>query len=180
MILVIGSATVYSLFIKPLDVGAIGNDQSLAFLTDIEPVEVEEVKEKKDKDDAGGGGGGGREAETPASRGDLADQTKNPIRPPDAKVPRLDNPSLVLPPPSTEGNMKFEKKYNKWGLPNGLDGLTALETVMDLARVMARELVRAMAQVPAMVTEMVMATEMVTATAMTATRRLRSLRSQRL
>jgi TonB family protein len=125
MIMVVGGATVYSLFIKPLDVGAIGNDQSLAFLTDIEPVEVEEVKEKKNKDDAGGGGGGGREEETPASRGDLADQTKNPIRPPDAKIPRLDNPSLVLPPPSTEGNMKFEKKYNKWGLPNGLDGLTS-------------------------------------------------------
>jgi len=125
MVVFVCALTVYSLFIKPLDVGAIGDENSLAFIAEVEPVEIEEIEKKKDKDDAGGGGGGGKEEPTPASRGDLADQTKNPIRPPDANTPRLDNPSLVLPPPSTEGNMKFEKKYNKWGLPNGLDGLSS-------------------------------------------------------
>jgi len=125
MIVVVGAATTYSLFLKPLDIGAIGSENSLAFVAEVEPVPVEEEQPKPNKDDAGGGGGGGKEEPTPASRGDLADQTKNPIRPPDANTPRLDNPSLVLPPPSTEGNMKFEKKYNKWGLPNGLDGLSS-------------------------------------------------------
>jgi TonB family protein len=89
---------------------------------------VDEVEEKKKDDKGGGGGGGGREEETPASRGDLADQTKNPVRPPNPHIPRLENPSLVLPPPATEGTMKFEKKYNKWGLPTGLDGLTSAGT----------------------------------------------------
>ena len=125
MVVFVCALTVYSLFIKPLDVGAIGDENSLAFLAEVEPVEIEEIEKKKDKDNAGGGGGGGKEEPTPASKGDLADQTKNPIRPPDANTPRLENPSLVLPPPSTEGNMKFEKKYNKWGLPNGLDGLSS-------------------------------------------------------
>jgi len=125
MVVFVCGLTVYSLFIKPLDVGAIGDDTSLAFLAEVDPVEVEEVEKKKDKDDAGGGGGGGKQEKTPASLGDLANQTKNPIRPPDANTPRLENPSLVLPPASTQGNMTFPPKYNKYGLPNGLDGLSS-------------------------------------------------------
>ena len=35
------------------------------------------------------------------------------------KIPRLDNPSLVLPPPSTEGDRKFPKENDRWGDPNG-------------------------------------------------------------
>jgi TonB family protein len=124
MILFVGGATVYSLFIKPLDVGALGDENSIAFLASVEPVEVEEVKEKPDKDTAGGGGGGGKKEPTPASLGDLANQTKNPIRPPDVNTPRLDNPSLVLPTPSTQGNKQFEQKYNRYGVPNGLDALS--------------------------------------------------------
>lgn len=109
-----------SLFQKGLEVGAIGNDQSLASLIDDVPMPVDEVKEepKKAKDEDGGGGGGGREDQKPVSQGDMANQTETPLRPPDAKVPRLDNPSLVLPPASTKGNQKFESKYDRYGDPN--------------------------------------------------------------
>lgn len=112
-------ATIFSLYNKALGVDAIGNEQSLAYLIDAVPMTVEEEKTVQKKDNGGGGGGGGRNDQQETTLGDLADQTKTPIRPPDAKIPRLDNPSLVLPPPSTEGDRKFEKKYNNWGDPNG-------------------------------------------------------------
>ena len=116
------SLTVYSLFAKSLDVGSINDDIFNAVIVDNVPTEVEkEVKQQKDKD-SGGGGGGGREEKTPASRGDLADQTPNPIRPPDVHIPKLDNPELVLPPASTQGIKKFDKLYGKFGDPNGPDG----------------------------------------------------------
>jgi protein TonB len=102
-----------------MDVAAIGNESSLAYLIDDVPMPVEDVQEKKDKDDAGGGGGGGKEDPNPVNQGDLPDQTKNPIRPPDPNVHRA-NFELQTPPPSTEGNMKFEKKYGRWGDPNSL------------------------------------------------------------
>ena len=109
-----------SLFQKALDVGAIGDERSLALLLDDVPMPVEDEPQPKAKDkDAGGGGGGGREEKEETTLGDLANQTKDPIRPPDAKVPRLDNPELLLPPPSTEGNKKFESKYDNYGDPNG-------------------------------------------------------------
>jgi TonB family protein len=108
-----------SLFQKAMDVAAIGNESSLAYLIDDVPMPVEDVQEKKDKDDAGGGGGGGKEDPNPVNQGDLPDQTKNPIRPPDPNVHRA-NFELQTPPPSTEGNMKFEKKYGRWGDPNSL------------------------------------------------------------
>jgi len=122
MISFVALATVYSLFSKALDVDAIGDGTSLAMLLDDVPMPTEDKPEIKDKKDAGGGGGGGREEKTPATLGDLANQTQHPIRPPDATVPRLDNPALVLPPASTQGNMKFPPKYDRYGLPNGLDG----------------------------------------------------------
>ncbi len=116
------SATVYSLFNKSLGVYAIGDDTSLASLIDEVPTTVEEEKQVKADKNAGGGGGGGREEKDPASRGDLADQTPDPIRPPDVHIPKLDNPALVLPPASTQGNKKFDKLYGKFGDPNGADG----------------------------------------------------------
>ena len=122
MVLFLMSATVYSLFSKDLDVGSINDDIFNAVIVDDVPTQVEkEVKQQKDKD-SGGGGGGGREEKTPASRGDLADQTPNPIRPPDVHIPKLDNPELVLPPASTQGIKKFDKLYGKFGDPNGPDG----------------------------------------------------------
>jgi TonB family protein len=123
MIVFVASATLYSLFSIGLDINAINDGTSLAYLAEEVPVPVDEKPEKQKKDDGGGGGGGGRENPTPASRGDLANQTEHPIRPPDATVPRLDNPALTLPPASTQGNMKFPQKYDRFGLPNGADGL---------------------------------------------------------
>jgi len=111
--------TLWSLFNVPLSVYAIGSDSSLASLIDDVPMVVEdEPKQKKDKD-AGGGGGGGREEKEETTQGDLADQSKNPTRPPDAKVYRSDNFELKTPPPQTEGNKTFEKKFDRWGDPNG-------------------------------------------------------------
>jgi protein TonB len=111
-------ATVWSIFEKSLDVGAIDDGRLFSAVIVDDPMVTEEIKEeKKNKDDDVGGGGGGREDKDPVSQGDLADQTKNPQRPPDAKVPRLDNP-LELPPASTEGNMKFPKNFDRYGDPN--------------------------------------------------------------
>jgi len=123
MIMFVAGATVWSLFLKPLDLSAIGDGTELAYLVDEVPTDTEEVKPKKDKDDGGGGGGGGKQEKDPASRGDLADQTPHPTRPPDVNTMKSDEP--MLPTPTTHGNMKFPKVYNKWGLPNGLDGISS-------------------------------------------------------
>ena len=123
MLVFVASATLYSLFNIGLDISAIGDGTSLAYLVDDVPVPTDEKPEKKNKDNGGGGGGGGRQEQTPASRGDLANQTEHPIRPPDANVPRLQDPSLVMPPASTQGNKTFPPKYDRFGLPNGADGL---------------------------------------------------------
>jgi len=119
MIFAMMCLTVYSLFAKDLGVGAIGGDDIfLASLID-SPMEIEEQKQKKEKDEGGGGGGGGREEKQEVNKGDLANQSPNPIRPPDVHVPRLENPSLILPPATTQGNKQFEKVYDRYGDPNG-------------------------------------------------------------
>ncbi len=111
-------AVVWSIFDKALDVGAIDDGRLFSAVIVDDPMVTEELKEekKKDKED-GGGGGGGKEEPEPVNQGDLVDQTKNPIRPPDVKVPRMDF-ELQTPPPSTEGNMKFAKNFDRWGDPN--------------------------------------------------------------
>lgn len=109
----------YSLFNKDLGVDSIGDSQSLAYLLDSVPMPVDEVEEQKKRDDeGGGGGGGGRDEQEPVSQGDLADQSRNPTRPPDAKVFRSDNFELKTPPPQTEGDRKFPKEFDRWGDPN--------------------------------------------------------------
>lgn len=113
---------VVSLFQKDVGVGAIGNERSLAMLLDDVPMPIEEDEIKKEKDKGGGGGGGGKNDPEPVNQGDLPDQTPDPIRPPDSKIPKLSNPDLVLPPPSTQGNLKTEKKYGQWGDPNSRFG----------------------------------------------------------
>lgn len=113
-------AWAFSLFSKDIGIASIGDETSLAWLIEDVPMPVEEEElkpEAKDKD-SGGGGGGGREDKEPTSQGDLANQTKNPIRPPDARVHRSDNFELKTPPPSTQGNKQFEQKYGRWGDPN--------------------------------------------------------------
>ncbi len=114
-------ATIVSLFQKDLGIGAIGDERSLAYLIDDVPMVVED-EPKKEKDKGGGGGGGGKEDPEPVNQGDLPDQTKNPIRPPDPNVHRMENPSLELPPPSTEGDRKNPKVFNQWGDPNSRFG----------------------------------------------------------
>ena len=111
-----------SLFQKELGVGAIGSETSLAYLIDEVPMPVEDEPEKKDKDKDGGGGGGGKEEPDPVNQGDLPNQTKDPIRPPDPKVFRSDNFELKTPPPSTEGNKTFEQKFGQWGDPTSKFG----------------------------------------------------------
>lgn len=116
LILALGS-TVFSLFQKDIGIGAIGDENSLASLIDEVPMITEEEKQQEKDKNAGGGGGGGREEEE-TTKGDLANQTQNPQRPPQA-IPRMENPSLVLPPASTQGNKTFEQKYDRFGDPNG-------------------------------------------------------------
>ena len=112
-----------SLFQKSLDVGAIGSDTSLAYLGVDVPMEVEDKPEpEKANDKDGGGGGGGKKQPDPVNQGDIPNQTKNPLRPPDPNVHRSDNFELKMPPPSTEGNKKFEKKYGQWGDPTSTYG----------------------------------------------------------
>ena len=123
LVLTVGSWGV-SLFQKDLDIGAIGGDTSLAYLIDEVPMPVEE-EQKKDKDDGGGGGGGGKNDPDPASEGDLPNQTKNPIRPPDPNTHRSDNFELKVAVPSTEGTKTFEQKFGKWGIPGGASGISS-------------------------------------------------------
>ena len=111
------SALVYNIFSKDLEVGSINDDIFNAVIVDDIPTAVEEeVKQQKKDKDAGGGGGGGKQQDE-TTQGDLANQTKNPQRPPEA-VPRLDDP-LKLPPASTQGNKQFEQKFDRFGDPNG-------------------------------------------------------------
>ena len=119
MIMSLLVGTVVSLYLKDLEVGSINDDIFNAMLLDEVPSIVEEEVKPKQKDDGGGGGGGGREEKEETTQGDLADQSPKPTRPPDAKVFRSDNFELKMPPPQTEGNRTFEKKFDRWGDPNG-------------------------------------------------------------
>lgn len=118
MIVALMTGLVYNLFSKDLEVGSINDDIFNAVIVDDIPATVEEELQQK-KDKGGGGGGGGREEKEETTQGDLADQAKNPTRPPDAKVFRSDNFELKTPVPQTEGDRKFEKKFDRWGDPNG-------------------------------------------------------------
>jgi periplasmic protein TonB len=117
---VLMSSMVYNIFSKDLDVGSINDDIFNAVIVeDVPTVVEEEVKQQQKDKSAGGGGGGGREEQEEVTQGDLADQSKTPTRPPDAKVFRSDNFELKMPPPQTEGTKTFEKKFDRWGDPNG-------------------------------------------------------------
>ncbi|MEO7539374.1 MAG: TonB family protein [Pyrinomonadaceae bacterium] len=119
VLLALMTGLVINLFSKDLEVGSINDDIFNAVLVDDVPMTVEEEKKQKDDKDAGGGGGGGRDEKEEVTQGDLANQTKNPVRPPDAKVFRSDNFELKTPPPETEGNKTYERKFDRWGDPNG-------------------------------------------------------------
>lgn len=112
-----------SLFQKDLFVASIGDDYPLSSLIDSVPMPVDEIKEeKKDSDEGGGGGGGGKDQKDPVSLGDLANQTKTPLRPPSATTYRSDDTELKLPQASTEGTRKFPQEYDRYGDPNSRFG----------------------------------------------------------
>lgn len=117
--------TIYSLFNQNLLVGSIGDESGLiAVLSAVEPPpEMEtEPPPKKDNKDGGGGGGGGKEEPTPASKGRLVSQTKNPVTPPSVNIQQVTNPAIPLIQ-QTKGPEKVRPITNeRAGLPNGLTG----------------------------------------------------------
>ncbi len=111
--------TGWSLWSKDYDIAAIDNDKLFsAVIVDDPMVTEDEPEQKKDDDEDGGGGGGGKEEPDPVSRGDLPDQSRNPIRPPDPNTFRSDNFELKTPIATTEGERKFPKLYGQHGDPN--------------------------------------------------------------
>ena len=113
---------IFSLFNKQLMVGAIGDDNLVAFVpvVDEAPMSVEEEeKQKADDEDAGGGGGGGRDEETPTSKGRLPTQTKDPIIAPDPNIVQK-NFDLKQPVASTQGNIERPPTEERYGNPNSL------------------------------------------------------------
>ncbi|MBV9241466.1 MAG: TonB family protein [Acidobacteria bacterium] len=110
------SGLVINIFSKDLDVGSIDDAMFNAVLVDDVPVTTEEQQQQKKDKDAGGGGGGGRQQDE-TTQGDLANQTKNPLRPPEA-VDRHDF-ELKDPPASSQGDRTFEQKFDRYGDPNG-------------------------------------------------------------
>ena len=117
MVVVLLSGLVINIFSKDLDVGSIDDTMFNAVLVDDVPTAVEQEQKRESDKKAGGGGGGGRQQQE-TTQGDLANQTKNPVRPPEA-IPRMTNPELLLPPASTQGNKTFEQKFDRFGDPNG-------------------------------------------------------------
>lgn len=126
VLFVLASVVLIDLFTKDLKIDAVDDNPLFsAVLVDEMPIAVEEIDEPEKNDDKdGGGGGGGKNEPTPASRGDLPDLAPNPSRPPDVNTPRLENPSLPIPPPQIQGPpMRTPKDYATWGVPTGPDGL---------------------------------------------------------
>jgi TonB family protein len=116
LILTLGG-TVYSLFVKDVNVGAIDGGDLYAFVPVVEdvPMEVEEEKKKND-DDGGGGGGGGRDEETPTSQGRLANQTEKPLLNPDKSFVQKDFELQYQA--STQGKRQFEQTTQPYGDPS--------------------------------------------------------------
>jgi len=117
MVVALLTGLVINIFSKDLDVGSIDDAMFNAVLVDDVPTATEQEKQQKKEKDAGGGGGGGRQQDE-TTLGDRANQTPNPQRPPEA-MPRLETPSLVLPPASTQGNKTFDQTHDRFGDLNG-------------------------------------------------------------
>ncbi len=108
-----------SIFNHPLLVGAIGDDDLVAFVPVVDevPMTVEEEIKQKDDKDAGGGGGGGRDEQTPTSKGRLATQTEKPIIAPDVSIIQR-KAELQQPVASTQGDKKITPTDERYGDPN--------------------------------------------------------------
>jgi protein TonB len=115
MVLVLLTGLVINIFSQDLNVGSIDDAMFNAVIVDDVPTVTEDKpQQKKDKDAGGGGGGGQKQDET--TQGDLAPQTKNPLRPPEA----LDRHDFELKDPqaSTQGNKTFPQNFDRFGDPN--------------------------------------------------------------
>lgn len=113
-------AWVVSLFVHSLHVDALDDGALFAYVGPIEdkPMETEEQK-KKDDDEGGGGGGGGKNEPRDPSKGRLVNQSENPINPPSANMPQLQNPILPYIQ-ETQGNIKRDRTEERAGIPNSL------------------------------------------------------------
>ncbi len=171
MICALTVGMIYSIFMKDIDIGSInGDDLFNAVIAETTPMTVEEEQKKATDNKAGGGGGSGNKEKDPASQGDLADQQKNPTRPPNVNTMKSDTPMLETP--STQGNNEVPEDH----MANGAIRMACLEIQMarepaaaseaagELARVTETERVPATAKVPDSVTESAMATETALAT----------------
>lgn len=111
------SGTVYSLFHKDLQVGAIDGGDLFAFVPVVEesPMETEE-EQKKNKEEGGGGGGGGRDEKDPTSQGRLASQTLHPDLAPDKSAHQMDSELKQIA--STQGTKIIQPTLGPYGDPN--------------------------------------------------------------
>lgn len=108
-----------SIFNHPLLVGAIGDDELVAFVPIVEevPMTVEDEKQQKEDEKGGGGGGGGRDEQTPISKGRLANQTPNPLINPDTSIIQR-KAELQQPIASTQGDQLRTPTDERYGDPN--------------------------------------------------------------
>lgn len=114
--------TVYSLFNRELLVGSIEQGNLVAFVPEVEPVQMEEEPkpEKKDDNDGGGGGGGGKEEQTPVQKGRLATQVEKPLIAPSKNMVQVTNPTIKIQA-ATEGNNPRPITNEVYGLKNGAE-----------------------------------------------------------
>ena len=127
MVTLMLSGTVYSLFSKELGVGAIGDEDSIAYVGPVVDTPAEEEKiQQEQKKNAGGGGGGGNEEKTPASKGADAAMMEKPMVAPSSHMDRLTNPTLTQqvgvvgpPQPKVDPYQKYGDKLGQFGESDG-------------------------------------------------------------
>jgi len=127
MVTLMLSGTVYSLFSKELGVGAIGDEDSIAYVGPVVDTPVDEEKiQQEQKKNAGGGGGGGNEEKTPASKGADAAMMEKPMVAPSSHMDRLTNPTLTQqvgvvgpPQPKVDPYQKYGDKLGQFGESDG-------------------------------------------------------------
>jgi len=123
MVTLLLSGTVYSLFSKELGVGAIGSEDSIAYVGEVvdTPMEEEKIKQQE-KNNAGGGGGGGNNEKTPASKGADPAMMEKPLVAPTSHADRLTNPTLTMPVGVKGPDQPKVDPYQKYGLKLGALG----------------------------------------------------------
>ena len=125
MLALTAGGMVYSIFNHPLFIGAIGDDDLMAFVPVVDevPMEVEDPPKPKADKDSGGGGGGGREEETQTSKGRLATQMREePLITPTKTIPQKTDFDLKMTA-TTVGDKKIKPTEEPYGDPNARYGL---------------------------------------------------------